>query len=369
MRVKNKLTKRLAAVALGLLIPLMLTELLVRFGPWQVPDAVRRSIDIKGGGHVQGHERLRYAMRPGLDVEQSCNDLSIYGLRTTSIGEPAIGIRGGDCGGKPFGVMVGDSFTMGVGVEEPATLTAGLERSTGRCFLNFGLGGYGPQQARIMLEQYGLSFQPEVVIWAFFGNDLADAVGFAQWEANGSPVPPITEGSVGGWRNTHWATYKLWRYLSQFHSSRREHWVDDAKDVEYVFTYDMMAELDVTSESVQEGMSLLRAELERFVALAESNDFSPVLILLPFKEQVYEQELREVARRELGELDLWQSYKDVAELGVSLGIPTLDLTPVLQAARDRQIYLVTDPHLSPEGNRIVADAISAFLAGEGLVSG
>ena len=59
--------------------------------------------------------------------------------------------------------------------------------------------------------------------------------------------------------------------------------------------------------------------------------------------------------------ELERGYLELLEHARSLGIATLDLTPVLAAAKERQIFFRHDAHLTPEGNRIVGEAVAEHL--------
>lgn len=81
---------------------------------------------------------------------------------------------------KPSGVrrivVLGDSFTFGVGVDAEARFTEVLERATSHVeVLNLGMNAVGTDQELICLETDGLRYHPDVVICAFYeGNDFSD---------------------------------------------------------------------------------------------------------------------------------------------------------------------------------------------------
>ena len=82
---------------------------------------------------------------------------------------------------KPEGVrriaLLGDSFTVGVGVKDEHTLPAQLElrlreRYPNLEILNFGESGSGTVAQVELLERYALRFAPDAVILVFFLNDV-----------------------------------------------------------------------------------------------------------------------------------------------------------------------------------------------------
>lgn len=72
-------------------------------------------------------------------------------------------------------VVLGDSVTLGHGVEDHDTFSALLEKrlSTERSseVLNMGVSGFGTGEELIQLEKVGLKYNPDLVILAYFPND------------------------------------------------------------------------------------------------------------------------------------------------------------------------------------------------------
>jgi lysophospholipase L1-like esterase len=76
-------------------------------------------------------------------------------------------------------LVIGDSFTMGSGVEEseayPARLEALLNESPGSGrfeVLNFGLSGLNLRASVRRLERFGLPYQPDLIVYGFTVNDI-----------------------------------------------------------------------------------------------------------------------------------------------------------------------------------------------------
>jgi hypothetical protein len=74
----------------------------------------------------------------------------------------------------------GDSFTEGLDVEDAETWQAYLSRSTGTRVLNFGVSGYGPDQALLLLERNERAgTTAPVVVLAMIDENRNRLVGFA----------------------------------------------------------------------------------------------------------------------------------------------------------------------------------------------
>jgi len=91
----------------------------------------------------------------------------------------SLGLRGGECRLEPTPgrtriALVGDSFTLGIGVQDEDTLPAQLERALGTAefeVLNFGVSATGTVEQVQYLEGFVLRFAPQVVVLVFFLND------------------------------------------------------------------------------------------------------------------------------------------------------------------------------------------------------
>lgn len=79
-------------------------------------------------------------------------------------------------GGRPLVVCLGDSFTQGYPVEPADSYPAQLERLVPQaCFVNIGIGDSGPDQQLAFFQRWVLPrLKPDLVIWAFYSNDIND---------------------------------------------------------------------------------------------------------------------------------------------------------------------------------------------------
>jgi len=91
----------------------------------------------------------------------------------------ALGLRGAECAlakapGTRRVAVLGDSFTLGIGVRDEDTLPAQLQRALGRAdveVLNFGVSATQTVEHVRYLEGYALGFDPDVVVLVYFLND------------------------------------------------------------------------------------------------------------------------------------------------------------------------------------------------------
>lgn len=80
---------------------------------------------------------------------------------------------------KPAGlyriIVLGDSVTLGHGVEDDDTFSAVAERALATSrpveIINMGVSGFGTAEELIQLQRTGLSYEPDLVVLAYFPND------------------------------------------------------------------------------------------------------------------------------------------------------------------------------------------------------
>jgi hypothetical protein len=77
-------------------------------------------------------------------------------------------------------IFLGDSFTSGIARKNALAYSREVERilqekSAGKVnLLNMGVGGFFPEAEVLVLEKYGLSFQPDALLVNFIDNDVVD---------------------------------------------------------------------------------------------------------------------------------------------------------------------------------------------------
>jgi lysophospholipase L1-like esterase len=92
---------------------------------------------------------------------------------------------------------LGDSFTDAMTMEAEASWPSRLEQRLGVAVQNYGTAGFGPQQERLVLQDFVARHRPRVVVLAFFaGNDIFDAEAFDVFERSGG----VEQRAAPGWQ-------------------------------------------------------------------------------------------------------------------------------------------------------------------------
>jgi hypothetical protein len=268
-------------------------------------------------------------------------------------------------------VFIGDSFTEAAEVPEEDTFVQRIARRTGMTAVNLGMGAYGPQQEQIVLERYGLKYNPRVVVWQIFeGNDLGDAQSFVVWKQN----PDKAFVSLPG-RYLHNSLLNSW--LSRTLPNRPEPGTAPATlryeegearkiFVRYPYSPDQPAQKSLgfseTTQAIDAGNRLCNARGIRLLIV-----FVPSMVRVMAPRLTFD---REVDRQRFLPGGLVTDNRDfgtkLAAFCRQINCSYLDLFPLLKhraGVNARNLYFPTDEHFDLLGHELVAQEVSLWIKG------
>jgi len=321
--------------------------------------------------------KVGHRMKPGLR-----GVLGNFAEFTTQVRVNQLGIRGPEIGPSRPGVrrvlVLGDSFTFGMGVEEqdafPAQIAAELGRrgvhSEG---INAGIGGYGvPDEVR-WFEQYGREIHPDVLVLGIFtGNDLQDAAPDRPpaFVSHGELLDKaeLSRSSVFHWLYQHSQLFALVKYSLPApidRTIRRTLHMPEPSAIRGL--REEMALYDPRNRArAERGGVASEAAIRRLLAMAETDHAVVVALLLPSKLQADDAEWNG-ALRQLGlapsQADRMLPNEIFSGVLARCGVPALDLTPTLsEALRHGEVdFFTRDQHYTVAGNRRIAREAARFL--------
>lgn len=301
----------------------------------------------------------------------------------------SLGLRGSEVSARKTRrriVAIGDSMTEGFSVDNEHTYPNQLglfldEQGMHWDVLNVARAGGSIDKELAILQNIGLDLEPDVVILTFVTNDIAELQGKTTHQILNRRLD-FQRGATGArhgawlWLLTRSATAEtLYRVYWNLRIRKASEllpvdWAqryaiaggdDFAHNVrlfkEAYQDYDGMVTQATFTPRAQHLVKQYKAGLDRFVELCRMHGARPVLVYFPAYPQVYDpstpMNMRDLLREHCAMLD----------------VPFCDLTPVFRE-RGRNRVLHTAPldfHLNPDGYRLMARAIGAFLVERQLV--
>jgi lysophospholipase L1-like esterase len=317
---------------------------------------------LKGGrAYAEPHPTRGWANVPSTSVEYGDPEFAIRATHN------ALGFRGPEVGPRDPGrqrvLLLGDSFTYGIGVEDDETLSARLEQLAPSLeVLNTGVNGYGTGQELLLLQEEGERLEPDVVVLAFFWNDVANNVERANHRfrlVDGRIVPPDVIDVRPSDRAKERRVRRRWlrhSYLYRFASDRLKMARFRVKEALGVAQEDGDR---LPPERREAAWELEWALLREMRATVERLGARFLLVIVP--EQVQVQPDTRVLGLVEADYDVQGRLVDFAS---AEDIPVLDLLPALHREYERTgtpLYYRWDRHLRPPGVELAAREIADAL--------
>ncbi len=357
-----QLLKYLMASLLGVAAGCLLVEIGARLGrsvlpqTWQSLPALYQGAPALNDLYLYD-DRLKFKLRPDLQslLFAPFGADSGFTISTLSLGFMDIGFRTRPVPNGPINVAIGDSLTFCWTPEEDCWVHR-LAQMSNEAFVNLGVPGYGGLQESQILEDYALALHPQRIVWAFYVNDLWDnarpdaVVTVDQWtwlerrsivfgalrRLFDRPMSGDTSGNSHLWVTNVGASHKTF-----YDASVISHWLSD--------------------EALEQGWMVQREAVIRAKRLTDAAGVPLLIVLIPYREQIYFDEYRQFAPEMTAER-IGRPYQLMRDLCAQRGIDVLDLFDTFVAHRSEQFTHHVDAHFNALGNTIMATAILQHLA-------
>lgn len=370
---------QLAALALGLIVSILMVEIVPRLAPGLMPKKVQSVLRLyearnSNEGMMRGDRRMGFVLQPGIDIDFPSEGFKIP-IQTVDSGVDNIGRR--DIGTEePYEALAfGDSFTFCDDSTPENCWVRKLSEQTGMSTATFGMNGYSNLAAARLLETVGPTYKPKVVLATFFANDFKDNLHFDNWTKSGTD-------HYWTWmrrkrRSDSSETLARWSILYRLGDAARRYGkrrVFEHREggLDFVFRADgwWRTVLDLPGQTP--GYFLTEKAFSEMKKTSDDLGAELVVLLFPFKEQVYWDIARQYQREgdDFSEEQVDAPMRAVRDYLASQGIRYCDLTPGLRAAgRDgRQVYLRISAHWTADGNAEAAKIVAECLREQGLVN-
>lgn len=276
-----------------------------------------------------------------------------------------------DAGAAPEALAFGDSFVFGEQVAPDESFPFYLSEKLGAPARNFGVGGFGPDQALLRLErELGNGLHAPVIVLGMPSENIARVVGifFRNYVPTASPlaVKPLFLPGADHWELVN----SLPEYLrspddlqvpltvsQQFdlwHAQNRAR-----PQVHFPYTGTTLRALRFFARDVMVWQDLYRQEravatlthiLDSFATLGEIHEFHPVFVVIPMPE--------DLQNRQKGRPSHYAPF--LAQMRTLFGsrLTIVDVMETLPAAQDARFHVAPfQGHASAYGNQVVAEAL------------
>lgn len=291
----------------------------------------------------------------------------------------AAGFRNREGGGPVDVLVLGDSFSAGVGTTQERVFSSLLQQRGHRVYNLSYPGGPYDHFVNFAVEWPRLTLTPDArIIWTLYtGNDLDDGYG-ATWDPGQFP----RRSGLAPWA-VRFRTFRNRSPLNQIMQGLQARWgsdregvlvrrLPDGRPMLFVKTHEQWG---IRSRQEVEGhpnFAKLEKTLEAMRSLAEARRLRLVLLIFPTKGEVYRWVLE--GRPPRPEDDGPSGFAQaVLEACRRRGLTCLDTKPWLMAAARREfesngrlLWWRDDTHLGEAGHQAVADLILTDVLRDGL---
>lgn len=232
--------------------------------------------------------------------------------------------------------------------------------------INAGVQGYGPVEELLFFRHVASGFEPDLVlVMTFVANDAIEAFD-AAWRlepqrSRGEAVREETERTLRRVLRRSIVMQVVRQRIRQF----AERLGQSPAPERPVATY-----LERVPDFVPRGLDVSRRALGLLAQEAEARGARTAVILMPARFQLDPAEfgrLRAVVEPMGGPLRLDGATERFTQALAPLGLPMLDMLPVLRAAPEGQFFAST-VHLTARGHTTVATALDTFIRDRGLLA-
>ncbi len=389
--------KRVLFYALTFAIPATLTYAILEYGVARFYYSNTSSISDKIFDPTVGWRLSEgdYWIKPPHSFSKHITSINRQGLRNKPISEhsnqDALRI-----------IVLGDSFTFGQVIPEEKLFTTLLEYNLNREGLslyevvNAGIPGYGNAQELLLLKSLAEdNIVGDLYVLMLFTNDILDNQRLGHSDLRVNRVQPGFQlDSEGNLRLSHLpettGAYQSDNFVAVTSEPMRTRTLQIiTRNVESFFQtrpklISLLGNLGISIEVprmpglingwyrtdvLSVGVPLMRALIGEIAIEANNRGALIVVSLIPSPMQVYVDSYGELLRNSFPsspEIEEWlndqqRPQRITAEICAQIGLPFLDLYPILRANNEQNLYVPREGHLSESGHRIVADALAQFV--------
>ncbi|MDX2078313.1 MAG: SGNH/GDSL hydrolase family protein [bacterium] len=393
----KKLLKVTLFLIINIVVVAILLELLLRVAVPSLPDRLKRPAERILAGEEQAINRMEMmqtvgehnvVMRPDLqNYQYAASKDIVFHVTTNPLLGSSFGFRNRPLDYDPQIAIVGDSFTFCFTEYEDCWVQQ-LENIAGVGVVNFGQGATGGVSHYNMLKNQAVQIEPPIVLWQFFGNDFDEDYQLRVLEGR---IPRIdylspreittqeadirAQADVPAWvtwlreNSLAFALIELafFNEAPYVNSFERAFFAESntirIRDGILGFgqIYEQVA-LDMTDPRKIAGYPETKQAYQDGKALVEGWGGELVIILIPVRELAYESLVAPILGEETMAI-FHDNHQTMLDLCEELALTCFDALPIFKdhAEQGELLYYTEDMHLNPYGNKVLAEAVFAYL--------
>jgi hypothetical protein len=271
-------------------------------------------------------------------------------------------------------LVLGDSLVLSVQVPLAATFCERLETRLNAAdpahrwrVINGGVQGYSPVEEWFFFDRIGAAFQPDVVlVMPFVGNDAVESNDRESWLDQGRP-PQSSTGEAALTRLRRLRRESMALQIIGLRLDLLRSRLTTPGPERPLSSYLADPPPDVTH-----GLEVARRAIGLIADRAAAIGARTGLALMPARFQTDDADygrLAEIVRHGGGTLVRNSASERFRAALAPLGLPLVDLQPILAAEPDRMgLFFQRNIHLTPRGHEVVAEALLRFLRDHRLLT-
>ncbi len=366
--VKNFLT-----ISLSVLVTLGLLEIGIRY------------LNSYMGHYPQKDPNLHHSLVPNAKLHTSNNEFDVtYQINSYGLRDYEYLLE------KPKDVyrilMLGDSYTFGIGNNLEDTFSKVLERDLNKVggkkieVINGGCSSYSPLLEYLFLIYKGLALNPDLVILNYDISDVQDDYKYGQVAIRDSSgkalkVPPVDvqyyyreikkgyKSKFAFLEKSELYQFVMKRYYQLSKKKDAPHFYEQAQIVAGDIEYDRDLPMREQSGDWKKHFENSAQNLKRIQELLKEKNIEFVITVYPYGNLLNEKEW--AIGRKLRGFDAKKYstplFDYLQEFCQQAGIPFLNMKAAFEASKDFPLYYPYDGHFTPAGHQIVAQALKDFL--------
>lgn len=291
-------------------------------------------------------------------------------------------------------LMLGDSYTFGIGVELEQTFSKQLEKILNEGHpkrkievINAGVSSYSPIIEYLFLVTKGLSYQPDLVILNYDISDVQDDYKYgniADFDASGKPlkVNPIEvqyyfqeikkgiASDIPLLQKSQLRQFVMERVYQLMGKRDIPYYYETAKVISGNIEYDRDLPMRDNAGDWKKDFDRSARYLALIDDLLKEKGIGFALTSYPYGTLISEREWK-IGRRLRGfdeKIYTTKLFDYLQEFCAKRGIPFLNMMPAFQASKEFPLFYAYDGHFTPAGHAIAGRALAQFVQENNLTS-